>query len=313
MDLCAFALDRFVTKEKYAYRKFQAAWRSPGFAAIRRRCSQKTQCRECLDGAENRPQNVAFANCKSAVSRQRLQGKVSQPSQNQGTIVALNQYQLNLLRTLCQQNPGPAGAVVNVDLAALNWGIQANQCACWRWASSGLSLNINEDPAQMFNAIFVGAALNAGSAWANNVGAQNYAVARHAEYQQYAANNYQALNGVAWNAWFDSVTDTVARRTCELAGLPLGASPPTAGVRYFVTMHFDRVSGGQNNAPNYTHWWLTIDLGNGQYCCLEMFPQATNLTFRFNNVYAAADNILVEVTDLAPNHMLVLNAILPQA
>ena len=125
------------------------------------------------------------------------------------------------------------------------------------------------------------------------------------------ANQYQAIGGIAWNAWFDAVVGMVVRSTCDLAGLPLGAGAAANGERYFVVMHFDRASnGGQIYAPNYTHWWIEIRLSNQDYCCLEMFPGATNLTFRFNNAYAVNDNVRVEVADLAPNHLLVLNALL---
>ena len=79
----------------------------------------------------------------------------------------LNQQRLAALRNQCQQHPG---TIAHVDLAA-NWNLNADQCACWRWASSGLALGINEDPAQMFSAISDAFPLNAGSAWANNAAA----------------------------------------------------------------------------------------------------------------------------------------------
>src|SRR5471030_927564 len=220
----------------------------------------------------------------------------------------LTHQQLNQLRTLCQQNP--IGAIGGANLSAYFPGIQANQCACWRWASSGFNTAIGDDPAWMFTAIMLGSALNPGSTWANTPAAQAYANNRYAEYLQYQANNYQAVNAITWNNWVTSVESIIAASTCQLAGLTPGAGPQTNGERYFVVMHFDRISNGQNNAPNYTHWWLKIDLGNGQFCCLEMFPGSTNLACRINNAYAVADNVECEVTDLTAGHLAVLNAVL---
>ena len=65
----------------------------------------------------------------------------------------LSQQQLNQLRAFCQQYPG--GATGGIDLSAYFADIQANQCACWRWASSGLNTAIADDPAWMFTAITV--------------------------------------------------------------------------------------------------------------------------------------------------------------
>lgn len=220
----------------------------------------------------------------------------------------LTQQQLNQLRTLCQQNP--VGAIGGVDLAAYFPGLQANQCACWRWTTSGFHTAVGDDPAWLFTAIMLGSALNPGSVWANAPVAQAYVNNRRAQYLQYQANNYQAVNGVTWNNWFTTVESDIATAASQVGGLVPGAGARTNGERYFVVMHFDRTSNGQNNAPNYTHWWLKIDLGNGQFCCLEMFPGSTNLACRINNAYAVIDNVEFEVTDLTADHLGVLNAVL---
>lgn len=224
----------------------------------------------------------------------------------------LNQHQLNLLRGYCTDNPGGApflGAFGNPNL-----NIAANECACWRWTTAGLSANVtvNDDPAQVFNAIGFNTPLNQGSAWANGNGVpqnmQNY----HNIYNQYVNGNYQPVNGVSWDDWFEQVVDTVASDACAIGGLTVGAGPQTNGERYFVCMHYERMTNGTINAPNYTHWWIGIHLGNDQHVHVEMFPGSTNVTFRFNNAYADADNVCLEVTDLTQAHMAVLNAILPQ-
>ncbi len=220
----------------------------------------------------------------------------------------LTAHQLTILRNYCLNNPG--NPIVYFDLASLGWGIQANECACWRWATSGLGAPIIQDPAQAFSAVLLGvAALTPGSAWATAPNAQGYLAARHNEYQQYVANRYQPISGIAWSTWFNGVCDVVTQNAGDLGGLTRGAGPRTNGERYFLTMHYERTTGGANNAPNYTHWWLTIDLGGGNYVCIEMFPQSTVLTFRFNNTYAVNDNVLVEVTGLTANHLSVLNAV----
>lgn len=219
----------------------------------------------------------------------------------------LTQQQLNQLRTFSQQNPG---ATVGVNLATYFPALQANQCACWRWASSALGIPVGDDPSWLFTAIMLGAVLNPGSTWANTPAAQTYVNSKYADYQQYLANNYQAVNGVAWNDWVTSVESAIVTATCQLAGLTPGAGAQANGERYIVVMHYDRTNSiGQNNAPNYTHWWLKIDLGGGLFCCLEMFPDSTVLTFRFNNAYATVDNVECEVTDLTANHFAALNAL----
>ncbi|KVM40641.1 hypothetical protein [Burkholderia ubonensis] len=226
--------------------------------------------------------------------------------------LALNQ--LNALRNACVNNPGGATVSVNLALALPGWNIPANECGCWRWASSGLGTPVNNDPAQMFTSIATGAALNAGSAWANHLPAVNFAAARHAEYVQYDAHGYAIAGAPPWGNWFTSVVDVVARSTCELGNMTPGAGAQANGERYYVFVHYEPVTNGVNNAPNYTHWWVAIHLGQlhgqDQYCCIEMFPGSTNLTFRINNAYALHDNIRVEVTDLSPNHLAVLGAVI---
>ncbi|KUZ77247.1 hypothetical protein WI37_14230 [Burkholderia ubonensis] len=166
----------------------------------------------------------------------------------------------------------------------------------------------------MFTSIATGAALNAGSAWANHLPAVNFAAARHAEYVQYDAHGYAITGAPPWGNWFTSVVDVVARSTCELGNMTPGAGAQANGERYYVFVHYEPVTNGANNAPNYTHWWVAIHLGQlhgqDQYCCIEMFPGSTNLTFRINNAYALNDNVRVEVTDLSPNHLAVLGAVI---
>ncbi|WP_431822966.1 hypothetical protein [Burkholderia sp. F1] len=222
--------------------------------------------------------------------------------------------QLNALRNACVNNPGGAIAGVNLAAALPGWNIPANECGCWRWASSGLGMPVINDPGQMFTSIATGAALNAGSAWANHAPAVHFAAARHAEYVQYDAHGHAIVGAPPWGNWFTRVVDVVARSTCELGNMTPGTGAQANGERYYVCVHYEPVTNGVNNAPNYTHWWLAIHLGRlhgrDQYCCIEMFPGSTNLTFRINNAYALNNNVLVEVADLSPNHLAVLGAVI---
>ncbi|TWA69942.1 hypothetical protein FBZ82_104102 [Azospirillum brasilense] len=223
----------------------------------------------------------------------------------------LTQQQLNTLDQYCVDNP--AGVPFLGAFASPNLGIPANECACWRWTTAGLSgaVGVINDPAQAFTAIALNTPFNQGSIWENDNYAPTYVQQNNATYNQYVNNNYALLNGVTYDTWFADVTNTIVEATCRMGGLTPGAGPQTNGERYYVYMHYDRVTNGEINPPNYTHWWIGIDLGNNRVVNIEMFPGSTQVTFRFNNAYAAADNAIVEVTDLTQNHMAILNAILP--
>jgi hypothetical protein len=220
--------------------------------------------------------------------------------------MSLSAYQVQRLRQIAQQ--AAPNATSTILLA-----VPPNECACWRWASSGLQTGIEHDPAQVFNYIATGIAISQGSGWL----AQQYTAplqAARQRYNQYDTGGYAAIGGVTYDAWFDQILSGVVREFCRGLGLAPGAGPfqQNNGARYFVCVKFDRTSPtGQRYAPNYTHWWLRIELGGGRYVCLEMFPQSNALTFRWNHAHAVNDVYMQEVTNLAPNHMAVLNHVIP--
>lgn len=219
----------------------------------------------------------------------------------------LPQQKLAALRNTCQQN---AGNYDGVDLALLIPNLPANECACWRWASSGLTLPVKNDPAQAFSAIAVGpTGLNTGSAW-DTANVRDWVNGVHNQFNQFQQNGFQNIGALTYQTWFQQTVNSVTSATARLGGMTPGAGAHANGERYYIVMHYERTTAGTNNAPNYTHWWLKIDLGGGNYCCIEMFPRSTQLTFRYNSAYALNDNVEIEVTDFAAGHLTVLNAIL---
>jgi hypothetical protein len=190
----------------------------------------------------------------------------------------------------------------------------ADQCACWRWASTGFAADIVHDPAAAFSNISEGIPIQAGSVWGQEYYAQAFQQ-KHSECLAYVDANYAAMAGKSWSAWFDEVTDGIAREMCRLANLnpALGAAPLPAhpdGVRYYVMMKYERANGiNTTYGPNYTHWWLKIDLGHNLYVCIETFPLYNHLTFRWNNAHANHDVLSIEVNDLNAAHIAILNAI----
>jgi hypothetical protein len=220
--------------------------------------------------------------------------------------MSLSGYQVQRLRQIAQQAQPNATSTVFLPVAP-------NECACWRWATSGLQAGIAHDPAQVFNYIATGIDIDQGSGWR----AQRYTAAlqgARARYTQYETGDYAAIGGVTYDTWFDQILSGVVREFCRGLGLVPGTGPfqQNNGARYFVCVKYDRTSGaGERYAPNYTHWWLRTDLGGGRFVCLEMFPQSNALTFRWNHAHAVNNVHMQEVTNLAPNHMAVLNHVIP--
>jgi len=218
----------------------------------------------------------------------------------------LTAYQVQRLRAACQAAPQNATSTLLLPRPA-------NECACWRWATSGLGSPVIHDPAQVFNYITTNVQPDQGSGWR----AQRYTAAFQAarlRYTQYVAGGYAAIGGQAYDAWFNLIISGIVREFCRVLGLGPGTGPfpQNNGARFFVCVKFDRTSPtGARYAPNYTHWWLRIDVGGGRFVCLEMFPQSNALTFRWNHAHAVNDVFTQEITNLAPHHLAVLNQRIP--
>jgi hypothetical protein len=218
----------------------------------------------------------------------------------------LSTHQIQVLRNIC--NVAPAGTTRTIMLPR-----PAVECACWRWAVSGLTTPVVHDPAQAFNYIATGIEPSQGSAWR---GQQLAAVLRANRdiYREYLRRNFQPLNGNTYAVWFRSVVWGVVGSICRGVGLAPAAGPflQNNGARYYVCVRYDPLDAqGAPNPPNYTHWWLRIEVGGGRFVCLEMFPQSNALTFRFNHAHAVNNVLTMEVTNLAPNHMAVFNHVIP--
>ena len=157
--------------------------------------------------------------------------------------------------------------------------------------------------------------MTVGSVWAQHTYAAALLAAQQA-HTAYSQNGYAPPTPAqpAYNVWFDTIVRGIATEMCRLCGLNPGAGPHVGnnGARYYIEVKFDRNNGhGVTYAPNYTHWWLRIELPSGNFVCVEMFPQANVLTFRWNNAHATNNVIRIEIANLHANHMAVFNGLIP--
>jgi hypothetical protein len=172
----------------------------------------------------------------------------------------------------------------------------AGLLACWSWALTGFRAMQN-NPDDLFNFVSQGIP-HSGAGW-------------------YTANDAHLLQ--LFNEWgvfaggppnanarqtLQQICQELTRLSCNLNGLvPVNHATP-----YEIVMHYDPVTNGQLNGPNYTHWWIRVDGGGRHNDALEVFPASAALTIR-RPEYEPQNNCRVYVRELHQEHVNRIDAV----
>jgi hypothetical protein len=192
--------------------------------------------------------------------------------------------------------------------------LSASECACWRWATSGLALHVRNDPAAAFTYIAFGFSLDENSVWHRLY--RDELQRLRASYSAYENNGHQSIDGTPYSRWFDQAVAEVGKLACDNGGLSVIASDYDVGhdgESYEICVYPKRFySNNEPCPPNYTHWWLRINLEDNHYVAVEMFPGSNHLVFRLNNSYEDdAVVTMIRVADLLPSHIAIIDAVIP--
>jgi hypothetical protein len=113
--------------------------------------------------------------------------------------MTLSAHQTQVLLNACQATQGNQTSPFFLD-------IDPNVCGCWRWATSGLTLEVVHDPAEAFTHIATGFDIIPGSGWADDRYTTSFQAA-HQCYDQYVGNGYAAIDGKTYDTWFNAGQD----------------------------------------------------------------------------------------------------------
>ncbi|MBS7564757.1 hypothetical protein KHS38_10105 [Mucilaginibacter sp. Bleaf8] len=221
----------------------------------------------------------------------------------------LTQAIINVLNNYVQASPG-----ATIQVATLPDGYMPDNVSCWKWALFGLLDNINYNqqntstiihrPANAFDTILLGINPDPASYWSQEEILQTLMQAHQYvnQFQPYALHSQD--DWVNWRQFREQAMTWVCNNICTGLGYIQPNQPPN----YKLVMHYDDAGeDGIPYGPNETHWWIEVPLQNGNYVCIETFPQPSDvkptLQFRFNQRYADFGNITTLLSDLNEAHV----------